>query len=143
MFFSRQKPWQEEIPQLQRLFVYGTLGFPEILSAAIGRKIESKDYLPATLHGFKRLAVKDARFPVIRKCEAAWVEGFTLSPITTEEFLKLDDWEGGLYERIKVNVGTEAGEKLVAWVYADVHHKAPISDSDWCPEIFLNTSSNS
>ncbi len=139
MFFTKRTPWHEEENQLEYLFVYGTLSFSEILSAAVGRKIEKKDYQPAALHGFKRLAVKDARFPVIRKCEGCWVEGFFVHPVTREELERLDDWEGNLYERTQVQIGTEAGETLDAWVFADIHHKAPVLDKDWCPQEFAKT----
>ncbi len=139
MFFHRRTTSPEEKQDIEYLFVYGTLGFPEILSAAIGRKVTLKDYKPATLHGFKRYAVKDARFPVIRKSESSWVEGYYLHPITKSELIRLDDWEGGLYVRTAVMISIENGESLRAWVYADLHHKAPILQHDWTPETFLNT----
>ncbi len=80
------------------LFAYGTLMWPEVLAAVMGRRMESA---PAVLKDHKRLRVKGQCYPAVVPSQGDSVEGALYRGLTAEEFRRLDLFEGAEYDRIK------------------------------------------
>jgi gamma-glutamylcyclotransferase (GGCT)/AIG2-like uncharacterized protein YtfP len=102
-----------------RLFAYGTLMWPEVLEAVIGRQLDGS---PATLSGYLRLRVKGEHFPAVIPSEQDDVEGVLYENLCAEDFRLLDRFEGEEYDRKGVRI-----EDMDAQVYvlaARWHHLA-------------------
>jgi gamma-glutamylcyclotransferase (GGCT)/AIG2-like uncharacterized protein YtfP len=84
------------------LFAYGTLMWPEVLKAVVGRRMEGEK---ATLAGYTRLRVKGQHYPVIIQSLEDSVEGVLYSGLTREEFQYLDTFEGVAYDQVEVKIG--------------------------------------
>ena len=97
-----------------RLFSYGTLQFPEVLSAVTGCYLKGDT---AVLDDFACYIVKGKVYPGITPEREASVEGLIYSGIGEAHFRKLDRFEGELYERMRVCVTDAEGNPLQAWTY--------------------------
>ncbi len=97
------------------LFAYGSLMFEEVWSRlARGSYVKRS----ARLHGFSRRKVRDDVFPVVfRSHDADWVDGVVYLNVTADDIVKLDVFEGELYDRQQHTVVVEQQEKAVAAVY--------------------------
>lgn len=93
------------------LFAYGTLMWPEVLETVIGRRVGG---MPATLHGFRRLRVKEKLYPALVDAHSHnVVEGIFYRDLTEEEFRRLDRFEGEEYDRKEVCIGTQRAHVYV------------------------------
>jgi gamma-glutamylcyclotransferase (GGCT)/AIG2-like uncharacterized protein YtfP len=102
-----------------RLFAYGTLMWPEVLEAVIGRQLDGS---PATLSGYLRLRVKGEHFPAVIASDADAVEGVLYENLCAEDFGHLDRFEGEEYDRKVVRIsGVDAQVYVLA---ACCHHLA-------------------
>lgn len=109
------------------LFVYGTLMWPAIVTAVIGRRMVST---PATLRGYARRRVKGECYPGLVSSAADSVEGVLLKGFTELDFELLDGFEGPEYDRIEVLIEGEAAQ---LYVVADSFRH--ILDTDtWSPD---------
>ena len=114
---------------MTNLFAYGTLMWPEVLQAIIGRRIEGE---PAVLKGYQRLRVKGAHYPVIVPSAEHAVEGKLYVGLSKRELGALDAFEGEEYDRNTVRVG---GMRAQAYVLSpEWRHVA--SSEPWEPEQF-------
>lgn len=116
-----------------RLFVYGTLVFPEVIEALTGRVPES---IPAILHGYVRYTVAGQVYPGIVKHRDSSVEGLLYTGITPEELERLNEYEDTFYELMTLDV--IAGTKnLKAFVYVvPLSSIGVLDDTPWDPELF-------
>ena len=96
----------------QRLFVYGTLQIPQRLKQIIGRPLIGQ---PAVLKGYRCGLVERANFPGIVPYPDAEVQGQVLFGLSQSELVLLDQYEGELYQRIRLPV--QFGSMLQCWVY--------------------------
>jgi gamma-glutamylcyclotransferase (GGCT)/AIG2-like uncharacterized protein YtfP len=95
-----------------RLFLYGTLLDPALLARFAGRPIP---LIPATLHGWRRVALPGGRYPTLRRMRGmvigavATVDGRTLARLTA--------YEGPAY-RLRPLIVSVARRKTVAqaWI---------------------------
>ena len=105
-----QEPEPEPELWPQGLFVYGSLMTPEFLSWVLTGSSENHEIVtnfrqPATLRGYRRVAVLHADYPaLIPGSESDQVEGFFVRPPTRSQWKKLDDFEGESYRRQYVHV---------------------------------------
>lgn len=105
---------------LHNLFAYGTLQLPEITERVMGRALQGE---PATLTGYRVGLVARANFPGIVPDATASVPGMLICGITQQELVKLDQYEGELYRRVRVQVVLDqmsSGAQPVAtkcWAY--------------------------
>ena len=123
----------------EKLFVYGTLMFPEIRSVLAGREFES---FPAELRGYRRHAiVLSGRVPVpgIIKDETASVSGLVLRGVDRRSLSVFDTFEGvkgGLYRRQRVEVRDHAGGALEVSTYITGPAARELLKGNWDPEDF-------
>jgi gamma-glutamylcyclotransferase (GGCT)/AIG2-like uncharacterized protein YtfP len=93
---------------MNALFAYGTLLFPEVLRAVAGRALPSR---VATLPGFARWRLIGEIFPaVVAAAEQDRVSGVLYVGLDSDEWRRLDEFEGELYERRAVTVGVVGAE---------------------------------
>lgn len=123
----------------EKLFVYGTLMFPEIRSALVRREFET---FPAVLQGYRRSAVVLAgRAPVpgIVVDETASVTGLVLRGVDRKSLWIFDTFEGvkdGLYTRLRVTVKDGEGKAVEALTYVSGPAVREMLKEDWDPESF-------
>lgn len=114
---------------MDRLFVYGTLQYPELLEHLLGR---IPPHRPARLEGYARYAVRDADYPGIIPQEGAWTDGLILYGIQTREWERLDQYEDDLYERGIVSPVLEDGGQITAQAYiVPDQNRHALSNQPW------------
>jgi gamma-glutamylcyclotransferase (GGCT)/AIG2-like uncharacterized protein YtfP len=97
------------------LFAYGTLMFPAIWRAVVGREAAGE---PATVRGFAVYRAPGDVYPVMvqggANDEARGVVYRNLDDATVQ---LLDDYEAGLYDRVAIEATLAAGETLTCHCY--------------------------
>ncbi len=103
--------------KMNALFVYGTLQFPEVQEALLGRSLKM---FPATLAGYRPVHIKYAtgqtEYPVLQSDLRAETAGQVLWNVNPQELLLLHFYEGNAYELLPVLVAVN-GERLAARAY--------------------------
>lgn len=119
------------------LFTYGTLMCRDIIEALAGPCCEASD---AVLRDYRRLAVKNERYPGIIYAEGFTVSGVVYSGIPEEGMRRLDNFEGEMYERTLVEVDLAGGvpKKVFTYVVKD-QFRGLLDSEDWNFEEFLET----
>jgi gamma-glutamylcyclotransferase (GGCT)/AIG2-like uncharacterized protein YtfP len=103
-----------------QLFTYGSLVFPEVMTAVTGRTFEHRD---AVLRDHRRRMLRGRVYPGIRFAAGEVTEGRVYLDLDTSALASLDDFEGEEYERRTVVVGV-GSERLSAeaYVLGGAHH---------------------
>lgn len=110
------------------LFAYGTLMWPDVLKAVMGRRLKGEK---AILHGYTRRRVKGQHYPVVFQALEESVEGIFYTGLTLDEFQCLDAFEGVQYERVELPFGD-----TIACVYVLSNDWKHIAESErWFPEM--------
>ena len=95
-------------PKIEGLFVYGTLMFPEVISALLGSSDVLTRAIPCTLSGFQRVSLEGRAYPGLLKLdEHAEVLGLLIPILKPEDWIILDDYEGEEYDLVDVIVWSE------------------------------------
>jgi gamma-glutamylcyclotransferase (GGCT)/AIG2-like uncharacterized protein YtfP len=95
------------------LFVYGTLSFPEVVSALLGRTVSGR---PAFIGGHRRVILKGKIYPAVIKSDGL-VEGTLLEDLSAEELILLDTFEDDFYKRTAVTAELENDQRIQADCY--------------------------
>ena len=117
-------------------FTYGSLMYADIIARVLGRALAGE---PAKLDGYRRQAVLGETYPGLRADAAAHTSGILYRGLAQAMLERLDRFEGEYYQRIEVEVRTDAGTATFAFVYLFrsefAHLLAP---HDWDEQAFLN-----
>ncbi|MDN3356712.1 gamma-glutamylcyclotransferase family protein [Actinomadura sp. DC4] len=109
------------------LFAYGTLRFPDVLEALLGRVPE---HSPAIAPGWRVAALDGRVYPVLVPGPGA-AGGILISGLTAEEWQVIDAYEDSFYSLERVSlVGGRAG-----WAYLTRDGTTGLP-SDWSPDDF-------
>lgn len=112
-------------------FFYGTLMDPDVLAAAIGRRMLPGRMKPATLAGFRRVGLKGTPYPVIVPGAAAdTVAGIVVAELTAADVRNLQRFEGAAYGIETVSVSLGGGEPMSASVFVPTKGVAT-TDREW------------
>jgi len=116
------------------LFVYGTLLFPEVLQAVLGRVPAME---AATLPGWRAAALPGRVYPglvpvVATSAAEPGAAGQVLSGLTAGEWAVLDDFEGDEYARRECTLGD--GRTAWTYVWLATHR---VASHDWDPAGFV------
>lgn len=95
----------------ESLFVYGTLCFPEITDALVGRPLARID---ASLDGYRLHALRERPYPGILPDPAAQVHGMLLLDVDPRSLAIIEEWEDVEYRRTPVVVRTGEGERAAS-----------------------------
>jgi gamma-glutamylcyclotransferase (GGCT)/AIG2-like uncharacterized protein YtfP len=117
------------------LFVYGTLQYPALIAAVLGRRPPTE---AATLDGYARFAVRGEPFPGIVPWPGARVDGRLYSGLRGCTRSAIDDFEGPLYGREQVSVLPRSGAGPVSAETFVVHARWRhlLAAHDWDPAAF-------
>lgn len=96
------------------LFVYGTLMFPQIMMAVIGRAPASA---AAVLPGYARYRLGGACYPAIAPDASASTSGLLYLGVDPPALRRLDRFEGAQYRRVSVQVLLATGGVRNAHTY--------------------------
>lgn len=112
---------------MQHLFVYGSLLFPDLVTALTGKQFYS---IPATLKGYRRCRVKDCDYPAIIETPGARVEGKIIENVDDRSMQLLTFFEGDDYTKQLVTVSLQ-GKKMKATTFVWITDKAFLEEADW------------
>jgi hypothetical protein len=109
------------------LFAYGTLRFPDVLMALLGRV---PDHTPGIAAGWRVAALDGRIYPVLVAGPGA-ADGVLITGLTDEEWRVIDAYEGDFYTLGRLTlVDGRAG-----WAYLTQDRTAVLS-TDWSPDDF-------
>ncbi|GBB86143.1 hypothetical protein RclHR1_01260014 [Rhizophagus clarus] len=127
-------------------FFYGTLTFPQILKQVLNQErknteppINIEEQIPATLKGYKRRKVIGVDYPAILKGDDLKDEtkGILIRGLSSQDIIRLDNFEGFQYERKKVKVYIENKETPTeAITYVWIDSPDLLDEKDWVSEDF-------
>jgi gamma-glutamylcyclotransferase (GGCT)/AIG2-like uncharacterized protein YtfP len=90
-----------------KIFLYGTLADPQGFGRCAGRPALARP-VPATLRGYRRVLLRGARFPTLRRAPRESVAGVIMR-INADMLVRLQNYESARYRRIPVRLETTAG----------------------------------
>jgi gamma-glutamylcyclotransferase (GGCT)/AIG2-like uncharacterized protein YtfP len=118
------------------LFAYGTLMCGDIMEKVSGFSAAS---VRAILGDYKRISIKGELYPVIVPREGEEVSGVLYTKLPPAAFVRLDAFEGRMYERRCVLVRTEKGAMVRAESYVGrIQFRDLFEDKPWDFDAFMN-----
>jgi gamma-glutamylcyclotransferase (GGCT)/AIG2-like uncharacterized protein YtfP len=120
------------------VFTYGTLMFPEVWRAVVGREFATVDGAAA---GFAIYRVQDAVFPGIRAAsDRDAVRGVVYLNVDAVSLERLDVFEDDFYERQALWIECDDGERRQANAYVvPAHNRAVLTDEPWDRDQFVTS----
>lgn len=119
---------------MTNLFVYGTLTFPEVVFALVGKNFKSK---PAQLTDYFVVSLSGLACPGLIAQKGSVAKGLVLVDVDKKSLQAIDDWEHEGYVTKQVSVLCE-GKKIIATAYVWIH---PIDKiTSWDKDKFRNHS---
>jgi gamma-glutamylcyclotransferase (GGCT)/AIG2-like uncharacterized protein YtfP len=112
-----------------RLFAYGSLEFPEVIGALLGRGLPGA---PARLRGYRRGMLAGRPYPGIVEARDEWVDGVVWAGLSEGDIGALDAYEGREYARRTLTVVGPGDEPLESFVYVILpEHRHRIGEAPW------------
>ena len=115
------------------LFVYGTLLFGEVIERVIGRR--PAQVRRAAAPSWSARLLPGEVFPGLVPDSLSAAGGLLLDDLTSEELQQLDDYEGPLYRRERLDVVDEYGRTIPAVTY--LVDPELVTDEVWTSRWFL------
>lgn len=117
-----------------KLFVYGSLMFPDVLHALLHRAPETS---AATLAGYRRGRLHGKSYPGITPASDHMVQGALVTGLNDRELCILDAFEDDLYDRITVQARAldGSGHKAFAYCVAS-RYRRQVAPEDWDVNVF-------
>ena len=118
------------------VFTYGTLMFPQVWQAVVGREFRA---VGAVLAGYAIYRVQDAVFPGITASDAGGcVCGVVYLDVDHASLVRLDRFEDDFYERRTVHVACDDGEARDAEAYVvPQERRAVLTNDPWQADEFV------
>jgi gamma-glutamylcyclotransferase (GGCT)/AIG2-like uncharacterized protein YtfP len=118
------------------VFTYGTLMFPQVWQAVVGRSFETVEGVAA---GFEVLRVRDAVFPgIIAGENECSVAGLVYLGVDQESAERLDRFEDDFYERRSISIDCNDGQRRTADAYiVRPENRHVLTSEPWGRESFL------
>ena len=116
------------------LFVYGTLLFPGVTSALLGRV---PDGAPASVAGWRAAALDGRPYPGLVRAEGAVTAGLLLLGLSSAEWRTLDDFEGDEYELRRLPLGGAGTGHGWVYVWGEGHGtRTAVREENWDADAF-------
>jgi predicted cupin superfamily sugar epimerase/gamma-glutamylcyclotransferase (GGCT)/AIG2-like uncharacterized protein YtfP len=117
------------------LFTYGTLMFPDVWRAVVGRDSPSVE---ATIDGYAAYRVEGEVYPAVVPESGAETPGLVYFGLTDADIQRLDRFEGEFYDRRIVTTLTDDGRDILAECYvARRDHRDQVTSEPWDAEGFV------
>jgi gamma-glutamylcyclotransferase (GGCT)/AIG2-like uncharacterized protein YtfP len=120
------------------VFTYGTLMFPEVWKAVVGREFAA---VAGTAAGYAIFRVRDAVFPgIIAASERDAVRGVVYLDVDPDSVARLDLFEDDFYRRetLSINCDDGQGRSAQTYVVPDAN-RAVLTDETWRRDEFVAT----
>jgi gamma-glutamylcyclotransferase (GGCT)/AIG2-like uncharacterized protein YtfP len=126
--------------KLKDLFAYGTLMCDDIMRSVAGCALS---HTHAVLRGYRRYAVRGEDYPALVAGGGGLVEGVLYHDIPDTAWLRLDRFEGEMYERRFVDVLLTDGrtESVYAYIIRP-EFEGRLESTEWDFEAFLRSGKN-
>ncbi len=111
-------------PEMNPLFVYGTLRDREILAAVLGRTVDTAVLRPAQAPGWRAVYYPGESYPALVVAERDAAPGLLIDRLTVTDFERLDLYEGNQYRRCVISTLCGA-ETVMADAYLPLIAIAP------------------
>jgi gamma-glutamylcyclotransferase (GGCT)/AIG2-like uncharacterized protein YtfP len=118
------------------VFTYGTLMFPEVWQAVVGREFATVE---GTAGGHAIFRVRDAVFPgITAAADKDAVPGVVYLDVDDRSIERLDRFEDDFYERQILWIDCDDGKRRDAGAYVvPAHNRAVLTDEPWLREDFV------
>jgi gamma-glutamylcyclotransferase (GGCT)/AIG2-like uncharacterized protein YtfP len=100
-----------------KIFLYGTLADPAGLGFCAGKPVKAAP-VPAVLEGYRRVLLRGARYPTLRRAPRQVVPGVVMR-VNADMLVRLQNYESVRYRRMPVRVHTAAGPARAVCFYGD------------------------
>jgi gamma-glutamylcyclotransferase (GGCT)/AIG2-like uncharacterized protein YtfP len=122
------------------IFTYGTLMFPEVWRAVVGREFPA---VAGALRGYSAFRVRDAVYPGVLKLNGnTVVDGILYLDVDEPTVARLDRFEGELYVRPSVTIACADGRERIADTYVvPPQHAEILTAEPWTRDWFLSSGS--
>lgn len=120
------------------VFTYGTLMFPEVWQAVVGRQFAT---IEGAVGGFAIYRVRDAVFPGIRTASATdAVRGTVYLDVDEASLERLDVFEGEFYVREQLTITCDDGQRRQADAYiVPAQNLTVLTDESWDRNQFVTS----
>ena len=120
------------------VFTYGTLMFPEVWQAVVGRPFAT---IAGHVSGFALHRVRGAVFPgMIETTTGQRVPGIVYLDVDEDAVARLDQFEDTFYRRQSVPVACDDGRLREAQAYlVPEEHRAELTDEPWTYQAFAES----
>lgn len=120
------------------LFTYGSLMFPEVWSAVVGREFAT---IEGTASGYAIYRVRDAVFPaIVAARKESVVRGLVYLDVDDESIARLDRFEDDFYDRLEMAVDCADGKERTAGAYVvPPKNRHVITTEPWKAEWFVSS----
>jgi gamma-glutamylcyclotransferase (GGCT)/AIG2-like uncharacterized protein YtfP len=118
------------------IFTYGTLMFPEVWRAVVGRRFAA---IQGTAAGFAIYRVRDAVFPGIVAAGASHsVTGIVYLNVDERSLERLDRFEDDFYRRTTIEIDCADGERRAADAYVvPIEGRSILTHETWDADTFV------
>jgi gamma-glutamylcyclotransferase (GGCT)/AIG2-like uncharacterized protein YtfP len=118
------------------VFTYGTLMFPQVWKAVVGREFGS---ITGSASGYAIFRVRDAVFPgIVAAGDRDAVSGVLYLDVDQASLARLDLFEDDFYRRETLWVDCEDGQRRAANAYVvPPENRSVLTDQTWRPDEFV------
>jgi gamma-glutamylcyclotransferase (GGCT)/AIG2-like uncharacterized protein YtfP len=116
----------------QALFVYGTLWFPDIVHAILGRV---PDRAAGAVAGWRAATLSGRTYPGLVRADGATVRGGLLTGLSAAEWQVIDAFENGEYDLTELSLLDGRRASAYTWVHSFAADATPLPE-DWSAEEF-------
>jgi gamma-glutamylcyclotransferase (GGCT)/AIG2-like uncharacterized protein YtfP len=115
-----------------KIFVYGTLTDMAAFGRCAGKPVTRRPE-PAKLHGFKRVYLRHASYPTLRRAPGHHVEGVVVR-VNADMFLRLQNYESVRYRIVHLHLQGESGRHRARVFIGDAPTRVA-----WVPDVKIMT----
>lgn len=113
------------------LFFFGTLTDADVLRVVLGRRVAPSELVPASLAGFRRVAVAGTAYPALSPRSNAIVAGVLFRPRGPHELARIAFFEDGY--RLRRCRAVAADGRTVTCAHWQIDPGTRLSWHDWSP----------
>lgn len=113
------------------LFLYGTLMDVDVMAKVLDRPFAARELVPAVLPGWRRVAVRNASYPVILPEAGAGVAGRLLARPGRDDLARIRHFESEEYVTAPVRVGLADGRAVAAEVFVALDGVFELDEAGW------------